>query len=96
MSQYNLRPRGLCVELRDKEEGEALDDVSGDEIDHMSDESEYPTSGSDSDENELDMENASLQQRLMEAQPRGRPSIIRRGKNGYKWSINPPGRQSGT
>lgn len=34
----------------------------------------------DSDENESDMENASLQQRLMEAQPRGRPSIIRRGK----------------
>ena len=111
---YNLRHRPLYELLvHDDEHQEVLDTASSgeeDAVEEDDDDFEPPIdSSSDEAEEELDVENASLAQRLLEVRARqnerndvirrgrgrGRPTSILRGKNGYKWNTRIPERESG-
>jgi len=69
-------------------------DNEEDNVSVMSERSEYMISDSD---DELSLENASLDKRLLKAREtrRGRPATRLKGKNGYVWKMNFPARRSG-
>ena len=102
---YNLRTRTLAEALRAVEETEndenlhGTDSESEDNLSIEGEESDYQVgaeSGSDSDDEMADeMEDASLNQRLVNSRARGRPSNKLRGKNGFEWTTKLCDRWSG-
>lgn len=102
---YNLRNRTLAEELRAVEESdneEHVDDEESESEDNLSVEAEesdqqYDSeSESDSDAEMMsEMEDACMEQRLLNSRARGRPTNKLRGKNGFEWTTSLPGRRSG-
>jgi len=96
----NLRSRTLRQELLDEDRDESVVenfvDVNVDDDSHNSDR-EYSASEcifqSDS-EMELELEEASLDQRLLESRARGRPVTKLKGKNGFSWDTRAPSRRT--
>lgn len=66
--------------------------ASESENDHVSEQSDEEYE--DESEMDSDLENASLNQRLLQSKGRGRPVNRLRGKHGFVWSTNVPSRQS--
>ncbi|KAL3283104.1 hypothetical protein HHI36_006263 [Cryptolaemus montrouzieri] len=97
---YNLRRRTIRQELldetsevffEDEEAQENEESESGEVCGHESEYSDATDASSGSDE---DMENATLDKRLLESRARGRPSSTAKGKDGFKWKTKFPERRS--
>ena len=89
---YNLRRRPLRDKLLDESsdfgsENNESGDCESSEHSFYSDDS-----STDSDE---EMENVSLEQRLLKSGSRGRPVSKLRGKDGFVWNAKSPKRRSG-
>ena len=95
---YNLRPRTIRQELLDdaQESCSEEQDVEchEDETEEVSSRCSNYSDASSAD-SDIDMEDASLEQRLLDSRARGRPSSTLRGKNGFKWRTRAPERRSG-
>lgn len=90
---YNLRPRSFQREL--VEDVEINDPIGGDSSDIEDHVSEYSESSDFSmDENDSDLENVTLNERIVQSRARGRPATVLRGVDGYKWKTQKPTRES--
>ncbi|KAL3284040.1 hypothetical protein HHI36_018210 [Cryptolaemus montrouzieri] len=78
--------------FEDEEAQENEESESGEVCGHESEYSDATDASSGSDE---DMENATLDKRLLESRARGRPSSTSKGKDGFKWKTKFPERRSG-
>lgn len=84
----NLRSRLIRDELFHEKE---LEEQSGSESEYVQEEDSSVTS----EEDDVDMEDASLNERLLQSRARGRPSTKLKGKNGFLWDTRCPSRRSG-
>jgi len=93
---YNLQNRSIQLQMID-EESNGFDDVaSWDEEDHVSEYSEDQSESADEEISEENLQNASLQKRLLQSRARGRPQTKLRGKDkNYVWSTRVPAREAG-
>ena len=98
---YNLRGRTIRQELVDEtqevpSQDEEAQESEGSESGVVSGhESEYSDATDASSELDMDMEDATLDKRLLESRARGRPSSTLKGKDGFKWKTRAPERRSG-
>ncbi|XP_056643529.1 uncharacterized protein LOC130449612 [Diorhabda sublineata] len=97
---YNLRRRTIRQELLDEmqevpsEDEEAQGSGESENEGVSEHESEYSYATDASSELDSDMEDATLDKRLLEARARGRPTSTLKGKDGFKWNTRAPERRS--
>lgn len=97
---YNLRGRSVRQDLLEDNNKECDNEEcfggnpSDEEADHVSEmsaeDSEYEVSSSDEE-----LQNATLDKRILESRARGRPVSKLKGKNGFVWDMKAPERRSG-
>lgn len=96
---YSLRSRTVRAESLPEPEPLLNETNSEEEIEPEREESEYENSSSSSsgsDGSDVDMEDATLDQRFLNSAARGRPSSKLKGKNGFVWNTSVSSRRSGT
>lgn len=94
---YNFRARtirdALLEEIGDNEAvGGNASESEEEPLSEMSEGSEYEVSDSD---DAMEVEDATINKRIVESRARGRPQTKLRGKNGYVWTQKPRERTSG-
>lgn len=90
---YNLRSRRIRDELLDEIQ---VEEQSESESEQRDDDDDYSGSSSDDEvEGDIDMEDASFNQRLLQSRARGRPCTKLKGKDGFTWDTRCPSRLSG-
>jgi len=92
---YNLRSRSICEELLSDVE-EDIEEQASEEI-GRGDESDSSYSGSSEESSsgdDIEMEDVSLNERLLQSAARGRPCSKLKGKNGFTWDTRVPARTS--
>ena len=90
---YNLRSQPMSEELLEEDENREEFEQNDDKHFPSEEESSAYTSGSNDD---VEMEDVSLNVRLQISRFRGRPSTKLRGKNGFLWNTTFSSRRSGS
>lgn len=94
---YKLRSRRIREELlvEDQDDDEVTVQSESEPSSNEEGSSFYTSEEDPIEEEDVDMEDASLHQRLLGSRARGRPTSKLKGKNGFVWNTRFPSRRSG-